>query len=87
MSAYRGGPRQVVESRGVRCARQAAQARLASPAVLAEALGWLQDCFEDCPDPDELFPLDLVQAVERHWDAGAGVVGAGVWADFVRCVE
>jgi len=84
MTAYWGGARQVVEARGVRCARQLAQANRATPEVLAEARAWALDSFGDCPA--ELFPLDLVQAVERHWDAGAGVVGAAVWADFVRCV-
>jgi hypothetical protein len=64
-----------------RAALQRAQADAATPEVLAEAVGWLQDCFDDVPE--HLHPVDVVRAVWRHWDAGDT---PDVWADFVRCV-
>jgi hypothetical protein len=61
---------------------QRAQAEAATPEVLAEALGWLQDCFDDVPE--HLHPVDVVRAVWRHWDAGDA---GDVWAAFVSAVE
>ena len=42
-----------------------------------KALGWLEDCFPDCPD--DLHDWEIVAAVNRHYEGG--------WIDFIRAGE
>ena len=46
-----------------------------SPIALAEARGWITDCWDDV-DPDEMDDDTVVDAVRRHYDGG--------WAQFLR---
>lgn len=47
------------------------------PEMLADAYGWLSDCFADCPDdPDALSATQIVNAVNRYYSGG--------WVAFVN---
>jgi hypothetical protein len=52
----------------------------ASAEMMAEARGWLEDCFDDLPG--DLSDAEVVKGVNRHYDGGwAGF--ARTWADFI----
>lgn len=46
-------------------------------AYMAEALGWLEDCFEDLPA--DLTPAEVRAGVDRHFEGG--------WLAFVEAVR